>query len=227
MSSVGRAPRTASSPRLISTQFMIQIIWRSWCSDDSATFQPRCSGPSRFSAGTSTSSRKTSQNVSSEIDAIRMGSILTPGACRSRIRQEMPRCFGASGSVRAYRVHHRDRWACVVHILCPFTRKTSPSRSARVRRPAKSDPASGSDMPSAHHSSPRSRGTNSRSIWAGVPNSRMPGAATFGPAMLGSLGADRSAASIRTSIASRRPSDRPPCSRGQVGWSHPPSNAAR
>ena len=76
---------------------MIQIIWRSWCSDDIATFQPPLSGPSRFSAGTSTSSRKTSQNVSSEIDAIRMGSIRTPGDCRSRIRQEMPRCLGASG----------------------------------------------------------------------------------------------------------------------------------
>ena len=163
-------PRTESSPRLISTQFMIQIIWRSWCSDDNATFQPPLSGPSRFSTGTSTSSRKTSQNVSSEIDAIRMGSIRTPGECRSRMRQEMPRCFGASGSVRAYRVHQRDSWAWVVQILWPLTRNTSPSRSARVRRPAKSDPASGSDMPSAHHSSPRSSGTSRRSIWAGVPN---------------------------------------------------------
>ena len=43
------APRTESSPRLISTQFMIQIIWRSWCNDDNATFQPPFSGPSRFS----------------------------------------------------------------------------------------------------------------------------------------------------------------------------------
>ena len=54
-----------------------------------------------------------------------------------------------------------------------------------------------------------------------------PGAATPGPAMLGSLGADRIAASSRTSIASARPNDRPPCSRGQVGCSHPASNAAR
>ena len=47
------------------------------------------------------------------------------------------------------------------------------------------------------------------------------------PAMLGSLGADRIAASSRISMASRKPSDRPPCSRGQVGCSQPASNAAR
>ena len=105
------AVRTESSPRFISTQFMIQIIWRSWCNEANATFHPPLTGPSRLSAGTSTSSRKTSQNVSSEIDDIRMGSIRTPGAVRSRIRHEMPRCLGASGSVRTYRVHQRDSWA--------------------------------------------------------------------------------------------------------------------
>ena len=68
----------------------------------------------------------------------------------------MPRCLGASASVRASRM---PKWAVSafdVHTFCPSTTNWSPSRRARVWSPARSLPAPGS-LKSWHHiSSPRS-----------------------------------------------------------------------
>ena len=54
-------------------------------------------------------------------------------------------CLGASGSVRATSIPHRAMWASVVHTFCPLTTHSSPSRTARLDRPATSDPAPGSE----------------------------------------------------------------------------------
>ena len=59
----------------------------------------------------------------------------------------MPFRFGASGSVRASRRHQSEWRAPLAHTFWPFTTKWSPSRRAEVRRPARSDPASGSENP--------------------------------------------------------------------------------
>ena len=68
----------------------------------------------------------------------------------------MPRCFGASASVRASRMPKSAVSAFDVHTFWPFTTNWSPSRRARVCRPARSLPAPGS-LNSWHHiSSPRS-----------------------------------------------------------------------
>ena len=57
---------------------------------------PAFSSPIRFSAGTSTPSRKTSLNSDSPV-IWRRGRTSTPSACRGMASIEMPRCFGASG----------------------------------------------------------------------------------------------------------------------------------
>ena len=53
----------------------------------------------------------------------------------------MPRCFGTSGFVRASRIAKSHRCAFDVHTFCPLTTNSSPSRSARVARFARSLPA--------------------------------------------------------------------------------------
>ena len=56
----------------------------------------------------------------------------------------MPRCFGASGSVRASRNMKSASWAWLVHTFWPLMTHSSPSRTARVDSDARSLPAPGS-----------------------------------------------------------------------------------
>ena len=69
-----------------------------------ATRQPSFSSPTRFATGTRAPSRNTSQKWLSP-SIVRIGRTSTPGWCMSRISQVMPRCFGASGSVRTSSSH--------------------------------------------------------------------------------------------------------------------------
>ena len=62
----------------------------------------------------------------------------------SRMKYDSPSCLGASGLVRASSMPQLERWATVVHTFWPFTIQSSPSRTARVARPATSEPALGS-----------------------------------------------------------------------------------
>ena len=64
-----------------------------------ATRQPSFSAPTRLAAGTRTSSKNTSQN-SEPPDAVRIGRTSIPGASMGQITQVIPRCLGASVSVR-------------------------------------------------------------------------------------------------------------------------------
>ena len=69
----------------------------------------------------------------------------------------MPLCLGASGSVRTYSWHQSARWPSDVQIFWPLTTKSSPSRTARVRSDARSEPglrlrhALTPDVVGAHH----------------------------------------------------------------------------
>ncbi len=77
-----------------------EVARRSCPSSALAMRQPSCSFPTRFSAGTMTSSRNTSLNSSSPTIVL-IGLILMPGLCRSISRKLMPACRGwACGSVR-------------------------------------------------------------------------------------------------------------------------------
>ena len=60
------------------------------------------STPTRFSAGTRTSSKRTSQKWAFPV-ASTIGRISTPGSRRSTRNSESPLCGGAAGSVRAMR----------------------------------------------------------------------------------------------------------------------------
>ena len=57
----------------------------------------------------------------------------------------MPRCFGASGSVRASMKSQSAWCAPEVQIFWPLTTYSSPSRMARVCSDARSEPAPGSE----------------------------------------------------------------------------------
>ena len=81
----------------------------------------------------------------------------------------MPACLVASGSVRASRMPKSAWWAPELQTFCPFTTHVPPSSTARVRSPARSEPAPGS-LNSWHHiSSPRSTASRWRSCCSGVP----------------------------------------------------------
>ena len=87
----------------------------------------------------------------------------------------MPLCFGASGSVRTKVRITSASWAPEVHTFWPLTTKRSPSRSARVRSPARSEPASGSLMPRAAVISARRIGRAQRCFCSSVPKPRIDG----------------------------------------------------
>ena len=56
----------------------------------------------------------------------------------------IPLCLGTSGFVRAMISPKDEMCASVVHTFWPLSSHSSPSRSARVERPATSEPAPGS-----------------------------------------------------------------------------------
>ena len=71
----------------------------------------------------------------------RSGRTVTPGWCMGSTKQVMPRCLGTSRSVRASRIPKSAWNAPVFHTFCPLITHSSPSRSAQVDRPARSEPA--------------------------------------------------------------------------------------
>src|ERR671923_65070 len=54
----------------------------------------------------------------------------------------MPLCLGTSGLVRASRMPQSLCWAPEFHTFCPSTTNSSPSRTARVRTPARNSASS-------------------------------------------------------------------------------------
>ena len=72
----------------------------------------------------------------------------------------MPWCLGTSGSVRTSSMPRSQNCAAEFHTFWPVTTNSSPSRTARHARPARSQPAPGSLNSWHHASSPdSSRGT--------------------------------------------------------------------
>src|SRR5262249_18269908 len=116
---------------------------RSFMSVVSATAHPWLTSPSRWSSGTRTSLKNTSLNEAPPV-IWRSGRTSTPGACMSTTNPVSPWCLGRSGSVRQMTSPMSLYWAPEVHTFWPVTIHSSPSRSARVWRPARSDPAPGS-----------------------------------------------------------------------------------
>ena len=68
----------------------------------------------------------------------------------SNANQVMPWCFGTSALVRAMSMPMSAIWPPEVHTFWPLTIHSSPSLTALVLRPARSEPAPGS-LNSWHH----------------------------------------------------------------------------
>ncbi len=104
-----------------------------------------------------------------------IGRTSTPGVVMSMSSIEMPACFLTSGSVRTSVKIQSPCWPRVVHVFCPLTIQSSPSRTAVVRRLARSEPASGSEKPCDHQMSRLAVFGRKRSFCSSVPNCAITG----------------------------------------------------
>ncbi len=87
-----------------------------------AIVQPLFSSPTRFSLGTRTLSRKTSQNSSCPA-ILRIGRTVMPGWSKSTSKKLIPSCFLPSLLVRTRRKIWLASCASVVHVFWPLTIK--------------------------------------------------------------------------------------------------------
>ena len=122
-----------------------------------ATCHPCPGAPSNRSAGTRTWSKNVSQNSSTPA-IVSSGCTSTPGLSMSTKNALIPREPVPGPSVRASTTHRSAWWAQLVQSFCPRRIHVSPSLTAVVRSDPRSLPASGSENPWHHASSPRSMG---------------------------------------------------------------------
>src|SRR5262245_7967650 len=101
------------------------------------------SSPIRLVTGTRTSRKNVS--LVRYPDQAYSGGIDTPGLSTGTMITEIPRWRGASGSVRTHSHSWVDLCAPLFQIFDPLITHSSPSRTARVRRLARSVPAFGSE----------------------------------------------------------------------------------
>lgn len=106
--------------------------------------QPWLMGPTRLARGTRSLSKNTSQNSELPVRFLIRRTVM-PGLFMSASRKLMPSCFFAFGSVRTSMKIMSASCANEVQIFWPSTTNSSPSRTAVVRRLARSEPAEGSD----------------------------------------------------------------------------------
>ena len=186
------------------------------------TVQPLPSPPMRAASSTTASSRKISLKTASPVIS-RSGRIVTPGWSSGKANHEIPLCLGTSKFVRARSMPKAAPTAWLDQTFCPLTIQRSPSRTALVVRPARSDPAPGS-LKSWHHATcPLRMGGTNRAICSGVPCERMVGAAIRSPSPPGGRSAPKDLKQERTTAGARRARPRPPWSGGKWGAVHPAS----
>ena len=139
----------------------------------------------------------------------------------------MPRCLGTSQSVRASNMPWSAWWALVLHSFWPLTTHSSPSSSARVVSPPRSEPLPGS-LNSWHHvSSPViARGSSAR-LRSSEPWASSVGAASVIPPPTAAPTAPAAANSSDTTASAQPGSPRPYQSTGHVGVAHPLSTSWR
>ena len=139
----------------------------------------------------------------------RSGRTSTPGWCIGSAKYDSPRCFGTSQFVRATRMPKSAWWADVFQTFCPLTIQRSPSRTAVVVSPARSDPAPGS-LNSWHHvCSPVSSGARNRSRTASGPWVRIVGPASVVPPPTGIPTAPAARSSAWTTSSAQAGRSRP------------------
>ncbi len=189
------------------------------------TRQPSFIGPSNDDTGTRTSSKCISAKSASRF-ACTIGRRVIPGRSSGTSSAEMPRCDGASGSVRTSSMQWLAQSPIDVQTLVPLTTKSSPSSSARQRSPARSLPASGSLKP-WHHTSSALRMRPRCACCSGVPAAAMVGPTLLVPNTATRRGALARRNSLSQSIWSSTLSPRPPISTGHAGALHPCAPSSR
>ena len=107
------------------------------------TFHPSLTVPTTLAAGMRTSLKNTSLKWATPC-ACTSGRTSMPGVRMSTMKYVMPLCLGTDGSVRQIRMPKSACCAEEFQTFCPLTTHSSPSRTARVPRVARSLPASGS-----------------------------------------------------------------------------------
>ena len=131
---------------------------RSFISVVSDTFQPSPTLPSRWASGTRTSVKNTSLKLRGAGHLLDRPHL---DARRFHVEKEEGQALHASahsGSVRVTMMPKSAKCAPEVQIFWPLTIQSSPSRSARVRSAARSEPPAGSENNWHQISSPRSAG---------------------------------------------------------------------
>ncbi len=139
-------------------------VRRNWLS-------PRSGSPMRWSSGTQTSSKYSSRVSSPRHPMPRiLGPMVNPAVSFSTTKVAN---FGACSldSVRASSVTPKDMSvpALEMNVLRPLISQPPSCRSASVRMPRASEPASGSVSPNAPSTCPSASGRSQRSRWASVP----------------------------------------------------------
>ena len=120
-----------------------------------ASCQPSPGLPSMRSAGTTTSSKYTSQNSSTPC-MVRSGRTSMPGLSMSTKNAVIAAWSDARPPVRVSSTHRVAYCAKLVHTFWPLTTQSSPRCSARVVKDARSLPEPGSEKPWHHDSRPDS-----------------------------------------------------------------------
>jgi hypothetical protein len=185
-----------------------------------ATVQPCSTSPITFACGTRASLKNTSLKVAPPVISF-SGRTSMPGWCMSITKYVIPACLGTSTFVRAMRMPHFENWAPEVQTFWPLTTHSSPSRTARVCRPARSEPAPGS-LNSWHHTSrPLTMSGRNRSRCSSVPCSTIVGPAIITPMPDGGPNAPARRRSSWTTAASSVPRPLPNHRWGQVGYAQP------
>ena len=116
---------------------------------------------------------------------------------------------------------------CVVQIFWPLMTHSSPSSTALVDSPARSEPASGSLKPWHHAISPDRILGRKNFFCSSVPHCRMVGPTSVSPKKSARSGAPARANSSLRTTASMVDRPLPPYSSGQVAQIQPPSNSFR
>src|SRR3954470_5931243 len=144
-------------------------VKRPWSSPYMAISNPCPSSPTRFSAGTSTFSKKSSPVDPAQMPSLcSVSAVVKPGIPRSSMKAEMPLCF-AAGSVFANTSAWSATLAYEIQFFEPLRMYPSPSRRAVDFIAATSDPAAGSVSPKHASFSPRACGASQRCFCSSLP----------------------------------------------------------
>ena len=142
---------------------------RPWSSECIAISKPWPSSPIRFSAGTSTFSKKSSPVEPAQMPSLfSVSRVVKPFIPFSSTNALMPLC-PAAGSVFANTSAWSATEAYEIQFFWPFRTYTSPSRRAVERIDATSEPASGSVRPKHASFSPFACGVSQRCFCSSLP----------------------------------------------------------